>query len=402
MSEWAPRCPHCAASLEDASLADASLADASLEASSLKAREAAPTTAPPPERTRRPVALIVAACLALVAITLGIAVSRPRGVRGSVRDRLLFFADYGRIEVVRADGTMVKSFPQLPRIDDAVPPLETAGNAVVFLDNDQAFVAGPGPDWPVVAVGQANDLIPATGGQVGLELNTGSNDYDPSPSDLDYLAADGSIPPPGTKATTVPAGEVALARLPDGVLVQSSDGRLGFLLPPPQLDLGPATNVIGVSDVTVAWTGGSNCQALVPGCPLHLTDTARGTDRVIIPPPGFAGFVGGGGYSVAGDWLAAFVFTGTTDSPAVRLVLIDTRTDRDQLIGPVLPAGAPAGQASWSPDGKWLFFCGLSGPIYAQQFATPIGHHNGTAATGGPIGKPSALPLKASFAFAAL
>jgi hypothetical protein len=73
--------------------------------------------------------------------------------------------------------------------------------------------------------------------------------------------------------------------------------------------------------------------------------------------------------------------TNNAGTPQARLAVVDVNSTRAQLVGPLLAVGEPIGSASWSADGTWLFFCGLSGPMYAQQFGPA-----------GAVGSPIALP----------
>jgi hypothetical protein len=238
-----------------------------------------------------------------------------------------------------------------------------------------------------VQVGAADRLFPADGGDVGLQVGLSPSE----PTFVEYMAADGTVPQHGTTSTQLPIGSTPVARLPGGLLVLTSQNRLAIATAGPSISVGPVRRVIGAFYVTVAWDATTGCASDGVSCPLHLTETAQEADRVISPPTGFPGFADGGAFSPDGAWLTAFVYQPIGDTPGLRMVLLATHTGRSQVIGPVLPAGEPIGSAAWSPDGKWVFFNGLTGPMYAQQIGPD-----------GPISAPVALPLPASYSFAPL
>ena len=287
-----------------------------------------------------------------------------------------------------ADGSVVKPLPQVAAVGYPVRPVATPQHLVMFVHGGDAYAVNADGRGPVQHVGAADRLFPADGGDVGLEVGAGLGATEPNI--VEYVAADGTVPQPGTTNVVLPSGSTAVARLVDGLLILSPDGRLRLLSPSPTITLGPSRDVIGSFVATVAWTATTGCADDGINCPLHLTETARQADRLITPPPGFGGFTGGGGFSPDGSWLAGFVYAPTV-TPDVQLVLIDTRSGQSRVIGPDLPVGEPIGSAAWSPDGQWLFFSGLSGPMYAQHVGA-----------GGPIGATVALPLGASYSFTPL
>jgi hypothetical protein len=316
---------------------------------------------------------------------------KPALLPDHLGDQMLFYAEPHMTAIVRADGTVIRTFPQLAAIGYPTPPLTTAGHSIVFVHDHQAYRVGPTPRSLVQHVGAADRLFPTDGGGVGLQVG-GDGDQSGAPAIVEYMAADGTLSQPHNTSTALPGGTTAIARMIVGLLVLTGDNQLKFAGTGPELHVGPVNRVIGTSVATVAWTdgGGGGCLPN-PGSCLHLTDTASGTDRMITPPAGFAGFVGGGAFSPTGTWLAAFVFTPADTGPGLRLVLIDTRLGRAQVVGPVLPAGEAIGSAAWSSDGQWIFFSGLSGPLYAQRMESS-----------GPVSAPVALALPATYAFTPL
>jgi len=308
-------------------------------------------------------------------------------VPDQLRGRLLFFAEPGDTEIVRADGKVVQSLPQVAAVGYPIQPVVTAEHLVVFVHDGQAYRVGADLRGPLVQVGAADRLFPADGGDVGLQVGLSPSE----PTFVEYMAADGTVPQHGTTSTQLPTGSTPVVRMPTGLLVLTSQNRLAFFPAGPSISVGPVRRVIGSFYVTVAWDASTGCASDGVSCPLHLTETAQEADRVISPPAGFGGFADGGAFSPDGSWLTAFVYQPIGDTPGLRMVLIDTHTGRCQVIGSALPAGEPIGSAAWSPDGKWVFFSGLTGPMYAEQIGPD-----------GPIKAPVALPLPASYSFTPL
>jgi hypothetical protein len=391
-SEWAAHCPHCRSALDHAEpLNEAPLIP---EPPTDGPNGVSPRRVTP--RTRTLIAWGLALLFTVLSAGVGWAVANHGDKRGAseispsrpdhLADRLLFYAEPRMTGIVRADGTVIRTFPQTPAVGYPILPLMTAGRSVVFVHGLQAYRIGP--DWhsPVLQVGAADHLFPADSGDVGLEVGVGG-DQTGRPGFIEYVAADGTR----TAPAALPPDTTAIARLLTGLLVITLDHHLEFPGTEASQRLGPVNWVVGTFVATVAWTDGSNCAPDSGSCRLHLTDTGSGADRIVAPPAGFTGFVGGGGFSPSGTWLAAFVYSPTATGPGLRLALINTRLGRALVVGPVLPAGETIGSAVWSPDTQWIFFSGLSGPMYAQRMAA-----------NGPVGTPVPLPLPASYAFAAL
>ncbi len=376
-SQWAANCPSCGSSLAGAVPVQ-------------PGAEPEPAEDLEVGRSRRWwfLAVGVSVGVAVVAVTAGALAWRSSGGPGApsrvdVAKRQLFYAEPDQTLMVRGDGRIVvRSFANVEGDGYPARPLTTADGAALFIHGHQAYRVGPGANT-ARPVGPADRLIPADGGEVGLLVNgVGSGS-----GSVTYVGGRAAPSEPLPRDTT------PIARLVTGLLVLGGDGHLRFAGGARSLDLGPVDSILGTFVATVAWTSHDGCAPFPPliGCPLHLSETGSGQERALLPPVGYRGFAGGGGFSPDGSHLAAFVFAGTEAAPAVRPVLITTRTGDIQLLGPVLSVGEPLGSAAWSPDGRWLFFCGLSGPMYAQ----PVGARGGA-------GPAVALPLPASYAFVAL
>ncbi|MGI8753084.1 MAG: hypothetical protein ACR2MN_12370 [Acidimicrobiales bacterium] len=304
----------------------------------------------------------------------------------SLRSQLLFVADRGRTAIVRADGTTINDFPGLAATGYPFQPLDTGDGLAVFVHDNQAYrVSASG--GPPQHIGAATSIFPADGGAVGLQV--GGNG---EPTFVEYMAADGTIPQPGTSSTQLPLGSTAVARLTDGLLVlsnptQSRPPRFQLIEAHSSLTLGSLTAVVGTHQ---NWVAGLSCPPKPGyGCGLHLIDTAGNTDRLVRAPDGFTGFADGGRFSPDGSLLAAFVYDAAPSNPArIHLALIRTSTATVSVVGPLLRV---AGSAIWSTDSHWVFYGGLTGPLFAEQTSTH-----------GPVGTSWKLPLESSFAVTAL
>ncbi len=306
---------------------------------------------------------------------------------GALRSQVLFFADRSRTAVVRADGTTINDLAGVAASGYPFQPLDTGDHLAVFVHDNQAYrvSAAGGPPQPV---GAATSIFAADGGAVGLQ--GGGNG---EPTSVEYMAADGTVPQPGTSSTQLPLGAVAVARLADGLLVQanptqSRPPRFELIAPQSTLTLGSLTAVVGTHQ---SWVAALTCppHRAVAGCPLHLVDTAGRTDRVVRIPPGFTGFAEGGRFSPDGSLLAAFVDDTTPPNlGTMHLALIRTSTATVTVVGPPLLV---AGSAAWSTDSHWVFYGGLTGALYAER-TTPQG----------PAGRSWKLPLSSSYAVTGL
>ncbi len=120
---------------------------------------------------------------------------------------------------------------------------------------------------------------------------------------------------------------------------------------------------------TVAWLRQLRGHCFYPGgdCQLVLTDLTTGLDRVIAPT-GRLGFIGGGAFSPDGTKIAAFIHPDHILGPGLngqvmKLVIVDVATGTVRPVpGSIAEYGEPYGFATWSPDGRWVFFGGFAQP----------------------------------------
>jgi hypothetical protein len=223
------------------------------------------------------------------------------------------------------------------------------------------------------------------------------------------MAADGEWAP--GHETVLPAGETAIAQVPLGLVVArganlaapinqadhlrvslvmqtvESAGQLqatGFQPPAPE-SLGAATGIVGVHGSTVAWIRCPGGQSV--NCSLHLVNTTNLETSVVQEPRDSVGFAEGGGFSPDGRLLATFVRSGISDGGTVlQLEVYNLATGALTPVGSPVLAVEPEGSATWSADGRYLYFGGLLGRLYAEP-STAIGTPQ----------KPVTLPLTTSF-----
>ena len=109
---------------------------------------------------------------------------------------------------------------------------------------------------------------------------------------------------------------------------------------------------------------------------LTITDLSNGRRRVVQAPSDSLGFIGGGAFSPDGSTLAAFVQLNHVLGPGLNgqvmeLVLINTATGSlHPVSGSATEFGEAYGFASWSHDGRWVFFGGLT----SQSGVGVLGH----------------------------
>ncbi len=309
--------------------------------------------------------------------------SSPRLPAALARQRLFFADSGGGTVVARADGTTVADLNQIGGTGGA--PLVTADGFAVFTHGNTAYRVSAG--GTAAPVGRASSLFPGADGSVGLEVDTTGK-----PASVSYVALDGAVPFASTLSMPLPPGTSAVAQLTDGLLVVHSYSHPRVV---PYEVIGAHSTVNLAGDFSVIGTHGSGAAGLHCGqdqvvyCPLRLTDTATGTQRAVPTPAGFAGFVQGGGFSPDGSLLAAFVYA--PGAGTARLAVIRTRDVNVSVVGPPLGVGQGGGSATWSRDGRWVYFCGITGGLYAEE-TTPRGAD----------GAPWALPLPSSYAVVGL
>jgi hypothetical protein len=247
---------------------------------------------------------------------------------------------------------------------DADRPVQVAGG-VAFVSHGQAyFLAAPTPT-ATHPLGPADHLFAMIWpGLVGVQRGSG-----PGPVSAQFVptaAASGGNSP----VWQLPAGWQPLAQAGGGLLVRNATGDLriwsldGGKLGPL---LGQSGTVIDARADEVVWRAYAGCNASAE-CPLHITNTSTGADRIVAPPAGHAGFVDGGALSPDGRLLAVFVTAPFTSHPRAEMVVIDLgASDITRLANSVVDVGEPVGAAKWTPDGSAVFFCGLSGQMRAYQ-----------------------------------
>jgi hypothetical protein len=399
VSEWAAFCPGCGAALDDAELIDVAPESTHPDASDAQlqtghADRTLRRSRAVLSRARMRVAVAVGLVVATVVTVALVGTGESGGSRAALPADLvaerLFIADPARTGVFRADGTPVDLVHDLPGEGYPSLAIESGSGLVVFVHDAQAYEVPSLGVSPPERVGDADQIFPADKGAVGLFVGGPLG-----PGFVEYMSFDGVVPEPGTGSSQLSSGTVPVARLPDGLLVrtpsQSPNGpfQLTLMSNRGTEQLGLADQMIGTSGTEVAWL---SCASVPKSCTLVLDDTATDERQVIEPPTGYSTFVPGGGFSPDGRLLAAFAASSTAaDKGTLRLTTVSTVGGRGSVIGPKLKAGPSGGTAAWSQDGRWLYFGGASGYLYAQRLGVPIG----------PSG-PFRLPIRSSYAVTGL
>lgn len=264
----------------------------------------------------------------------------------------LTLATVGSSGTASFPGTVTAGYPVKPvAVDDGV----------VFISDGEAETISPTLGF--ISLGPATSEFASTRpGWVWLAR------LDPAGALLREVRFDGTDSGP---EVALPPGSLPVAAVDEGVVLRDPDQMLEIWNPADRttsLRLGPVASLIDARGGLVAFTR-SFC-ADGTDCDLHVMNVGSGRETRIKAPPGTGGFVGGGAISPDGTMLAAFV-GGTDDDrgPTVDLVVVDLRTARTSppIPGSHIVVGESVGSAAWSPSGRWLFFCGLEGPmnIYA-------------------------------------
>ena len=138
----------------------------------------------------------------------------------------------------------------------------------------------------------------------------------------------------------------------------------------PFRDLIDTQTSAGATSSVVAFTD-AGCPTV--GCGLTITRVPDGSPRRIAAPDGAPGFIGGGAFSPAGDQLAVFVDrVPEAYNPGGRLVIVTVPTgEATPIVASTVRFGEPFGFATWSPDGNWVYFGGLSAQLKAHYRDTP-------------------------------
>lgn len=322
-------------------------------------------------------ALVGGAALAGAGLLIAAYGGNKPGLPAALAREELFIADPGRTGIFRADGSVVEAIRNFSADGYPSRAVDSGSGLVVYVHQGQAYMVASKGGKPPVRVGAADSVFPANDGAVGLFVGGPAG-----PGFVEYLAADGQLPEPGTDSTELAIGFTPVARLPSGLLVESTPrSRLDTF----QLEvmgihtteiLGAATQVLDIHANNVAWL---SCASIPPTCSLLVEDTSSNEHQVISTPPGYTGYTSGGAYSPDGRFLATFVLSGRG---ALGLEVVDVATGTATLIRGVQGS---TGTAAWSADGQWLYYGGNTGDLYAQGMRD-----------GQPIGRQWRLPIQTS------
>jgi hypothetical protein len=306
----------------------------------------------------------------------------------ALADERLFFADPGRTGLYQSDGVDLGNV-KVEGTGYPLEPLVSSLGIVVFIHDEDAFRTSVDASAPAVELGGASWIFPGRNGTIGVQSKAPGGR-----SIVRYMAADGAYSRRGP-ATVLPAGDTAIAQVPLGLVVahganlalafnqlahlqisllmpaKRAAGGDGFTAVPPADELssteslGEGTAIIGVHRATVAWI---RCpRDLSVDCSLHIVNTTTLSTQVVRYPADSSGFAQGGGFSPNGTLLATFVRTGVPDGASlVHAEVYDLASGLLTPIGPGLLAAELTGSGTWSADGRYLYFGGLLGSLYAE------------------------------------
>jgi hypothetical protein len=344
-------------------------------------------------------AVVLAGVLVVGRVDKSAAHAGSGGLPNALASERLFFAEAGRTALYRADGTRLRTFPATAGVG-YIQPLVSGGGVLVYIHGGRAYrTSGTGAARPVnlglasLQDAEASTIFPADGGGIGIELAPLGR-----PATVRFMTADGGTLTPASKRT-LPSGANVVAEVPRGLLIEThgsfsdpilgiSSLRLSILEAHTSVFLGVASAVIGIHGASVAWT---TCPApRSSNCALHVIDTSSGDARTIPPLAAYSGYAqSGGAFSPNGRMLAAFVPSRRPGGAMVlHLVVENVATGVVSVVAPAVPADARlVGTATWSADGHWLYFGGVSGRLHAEEIGRT-----------GPRGHSWALPLATSVA----
>jgi hypothetical protein len=378
VSEWAARCPKCGASLDDA----AAIVEEPAAPGPVSTR---PSVAGLDGAKQRRISLRAAtiglAIVAVIGVTTGVVATGRGGLSrsgppapGLLRTlQALGLGPYAVVSTGR-DGVHVIPVAGGPESHPITMPTGSpvsTSDGVVFVSGGTAYLLAPpfsSPPRPMVG---ADRLFPMEWpGTVGVGSGAA-----PGAVRVQYLDLQSGNP------TGAPMGELprgyqpvtqAVAVGPGGVLRTWEPGAGGLTRLGPAL--GDRATVLGSDGQVVAWLAAGDC-APNGECSLHITTIESapesgplGGDRLVGPPRGHHGFLGGGALSPDGQLLAAFVSVSRGRQAQAELAIIDMTTLQVTLIAnSIIPTGIAGPSAQWTPDGAFVFFSGSKGHMYAYQ-----------------------------------
>jgi hypothetical protein len=256
-------------------------------------------------------------------------------------------------------------------------PVRTGGSVVVVRAGI-AYALSPPFVAPPVPMGPADHIFPArTAGGIGVWRAGGA-------PTVKFVAVPGTGATTGSATVAIPSDLRPLAELPSGILVwneQVFHGRLRVWRPGADGGPGAFIRTIGLASAVVGWSGDKVAWLASAGCtgngecPLHVTDAATGTDALVAPPPGFAGYLPGGAFSpTSSQVFGVYVFNPSQQESAARLVLVSLTAAngaRPRWTPVLVPQGdvgltlkGPPLSVVWTPDGTQVLFSGSSGRIH--------------------------------------
>lgn len=395
-SDWAARCPRCRASLGGALVIEAPAPTVQPEpvpAGPVQPEpvqpeavpEPPPADGPPGRRLSRwgaPVAvLLVLGLVARVGVVVfhrnirpprrrAPALPAPLGWSASPLARYtLVDASSDRVLVVPLDGRPRHPVPGLPAgTPDA---MMAVGPSFVVAVSGTVYSVASAVSGTAQRVGPGDGVFPSVWPDV---FGYGAGAKGPTGTSTTSLAV-ASTSSPVPLSLRLPAGYRPVAHLGSDLLVSGPLSatkpmlRLWSLDPSPggtfTRTFGLSRYVVGTFSTTVAWLAADGCSDQGE-CPLHITDVVAGTDRTVAPPPDHQGFLPGGAFGPGGGHIATFVAGTPANHPVAQLAIVDAGAATSSVVaGSDVQVGEPRGFATWTPEGAYVLFCGITGGLRA-------------------------------------
>jgi hypothetical protein len=343
----------------------------------------AKTSARPPRRRRKALALVLATAAIVV---VGIVVANSRGDRGTeVRTSspetsagALRTQESGHVIWANRDGVVVAD-PQSGSQEVLVEGVSTCG---VVRVGDYAFAGRPGlridtRDLTVRRLGMSGCAFADTGDALYVVLSAETTATGTT-TEIERVDRDGTrLGGPWT----VPSGHVLSTpnrAVAGGVLVETRENSNNHTLSVWNPDTGEVTPIGPARWVVDTFTSDDGENTLLAyiaagcetaGCAVMIAELPNGDTTRVEAPAGSSSYFGGGAFSPDGTELAVFASHPPPENvdPGVDLVIVDVEAGSAARIDDsTVTVGEPYGFATWSPDGRWLFFGGLSDDLRAH------------------------------------
>jgi hypothetical protein len=395
-SDWAARCPRCRASLEGAPAAEQPAP--AIEPAPAPAMKPAPGLDPAVQRRRVQPKLVAAGLLGVVIVGAVVGGRALRAGQGkphaghpgatappAVLELHPAGLDKYTLVYAGADRVLVRPYAGSAHGVRGLPagtpgPLLAVGPSLVVVVSGTVYSVTSAVSGEAARVGPGDAFFPSVWPDF-FGYVQGANAPFPGSVTVSLFQLGAREP---FLASRLPAGYRPEAHLGGAFLVSgpqnASQSQLRLWAPEPSpggrflRTFGRVHAVVGTSGTTVAWLAQDGCDD-AGECPMYITDTSTGVGQAVAPPPGHHGFEGGGAFSPDGRHIAAFV-AGASAGAALAIVDVGAAT-ASLVTASDIEVGEPRGYATWTPDGAYVLFCGISGTLHAWNVTggVPVDTH---------------------------